>query len=84
MNTEKLQKTVSERIRGMCKEKEISYYQLAYESEVPMTTLMNILNCRTQKPGLSTIIKLCDTLDVSLAEFFDTKEFLALVQEVGE
>lgn len=79
-----MRRAVSERIRKLCDEQELSSYQLAYDAMVPVTTLMNIINGATKNPGLFTIIKICDALGVSLAEFFDTDEFDVLLQEMEE
>lgn len=69
------QKVLSERIAELCKEKKMSYYLLSYHSAVPITTIMNIINCTTKNPGVFTIIKLCDGLGITVKEFFDTEEF---------
>ena len=51
-----------ERINNLCKERRMSYYALSYESAVPMTTLMHIVDKTTVNPGVLTIGKLCDGL----------------------
>lgn len=71
----KRNKIISKRIKDLCKKANISYYQLSYKSAVPITTLMNIIDCNTKNPGIYTLMKICDGLEISLAEFFDTKEF---------
>lgn len=69
------QEILSKRIQELCKEKEMSYYILSYRASIPMTTLMHIIDCSTRNPGLFTISKICSGLDVTLHEFFNTKEF---------
>lgn len=76
-----IHKIISERVRFLCKEKNVSYYQLAYRSTVPMTTLSHIIEGSTKNSGISTIVKICDGLGVSLSEFFDTEEFSGLSKE---
>jgi hypothetical protein len=44
--------------------------------------LKNIVNGVSQNPGIVTIKKLCDGLEITLVEFFDTEEFRALEQEI--
>ncbi len=66
---------IAKRIVDLCEEKEMSYYKLSYCSAVPMTTLMHIINCRTQNPGVFTLSKICSGLGISIKEFFDTEEF---------
>lgn len=74
----KAQDLLVERINNLCKEKRMSYYALSYESAVPMTTLMHIMDKSTVNPGIITIGKLCDGLGITLKEFFDTPEFAEL------
>lgn len=69
------QEILAKRIVQLCQEKNISRYELAYRSSVPMSTLMHILDSSTKNPGIFTISKICCGLNVSLQEFFSTKEF---------
>lgn len=71
----KAQDMLVERINNLCKERRMSYYALSYESAVPMTTLMHIVDKTTMNPGVLTIGKLCDGLGITLKEFFDSPEF---------
>lgn len=45
------------------------------------STLSNITSGRSKNPTVSTIKKICDGIDISLAEFFDTAVFNELDQE---
>lgn len=72
---------LADRINKLCKEKGISYYSLAYKSTVPLTTLLHIIDGSTRNPGILTIIKLCDGLEITLKDFFDTEEFLQVLKE---
>ena len=69
------QKILARRINDLCKQKGISYYGLSYESAVPLTTLLHIVDGSTKNPGIFTIIKICEGLGISLQEFFDSEEF---------
>lgn len=75
------QKILSERINGLCKEKGISYYSLSYKSTVPLTTLLHIVDGSIKNPGIFTIIQICNGLDISLKDFFDTEDFNKIVDE---
>jgi len=55
---------------------------LARISAVPPSTLKNIVNGVSKNPGVVTIKKICDGLDVDIIEFFNTKEFRELEQEI--
>lgn len=69
------QKFLSNRIKYYCQKKNITYYRLAYQSAVPLTTLLHIIDCSTKNPGIFTLIKICNGLGVSMTEFFNTEEF---------
>lgn len=69
------QKILSKRIEYLCKQNGMSYYTLSYKSAVPMTTLMHIIDCSTKNPGIFTIVKICNGLDITIKDFFNTKEF---------
>ncbi|MCI8925702.1 MAG: XRE family transcriptional regulator [Lachnospiraceae bacterium] len=76
----KAQELLVERINYFCKEKRMSYYALSYESAVPMTTLMHIIDKSTVNPGILTLGKLCEGFGITLKEFFDAPEFEDLGQ----
>lgn len=71
-----------DRIISLCDDRKLSYYQLAYESGVPLTTLLHIFNGPTKNPGVFTVAKLCGGLGISMSDFFDTEEFRKIVEEV--
>lgn len=66
---------MSKRIQYYCEKKGLTYYRLAYRSAVPLTTLLHIIDCSTKNPGTFTLIKICNGLGISMAEFFDVEEF---------
>lgn len=68
-------KILADRINELCKEQGISYYTLSYKSTVPLTTLLHIVDGSTQNPGIMTIIKICEGLNISVRDFFDTEAF---------
>lgn len=74
----KAQDMLVERINNLCKERRMSYYALSYESAVPITTLMHIVDKTTKNPGVLTIGKLCDGLGITLKDFFDSPEFAGM------
>ena len=73
---------VANRIIVLCNERHLAINALARISAVPPTTVKNILNGTSQNPGITTIKKLCDGLDITLIEFFDTEDFRNLEQEI--
>ena len=73
---------VRNRILQLCGEREISINKLATMCALPPSSIKNILYGKSQNPKLLTIKMICDGLDITLAEFFDTPEFNALEQEI--
>ena len=75
-------KAVANRIVELCKERNITPNALSYRAAVPQSTIKSILNDESLNPGIVTIKKLCDGLEISLSEFFDTDVFSNLEQEL--
>ena len=73
---------VAERIRELCRERNITPNGLSNIAGVPQATIKSILNGETKSPELLTIKKLCDGFEITLAQFFDTEAFNGLEQEV--
>lgn len=73
---------VKNRILQLLGEKNMSIHKLAMESAVPPSSIKNILYGKSVNPGIVTIKMLCDGLGITLIEFFDTKEFAELEQEI--
>lgn len=74
-------KKLAKRINYLCQKEGISYYKLSYRSAVPITTLMHIIDCSTKNPGIFTIIKLCNGLNITVKDFFDTEDFTDIEYE---
>ena len=60
---------VIQHIQDLCKERNWSYYRLAKESDIPYSTLNNMMN-RTNIPTIPTLQKLCDGFGITLSDFF--------------
>jgi len=73
---------VIKRILALCYEREITPNGLSYLAGVPQSTVKSILGGESKNPGIVTLKKLCDGFEITLAEFFDTKEFNELEQEL--
>ena len=73
---------VRNRILDLCEKKRWSHNALAGYSGIPTSTLTNIINGKSSNPGIVTIKKICDGLEISLTDFFDTPEFRSLEQEI--
>lgn len=73
---------VVQRIRQLCKEKEITPNALSYAAGISQSTIKSILNGESSNPGIVTLKKLCDGFGISITEFFDTEAFRNLDQEI--
>ena len=74
--------TVRNRILTLCEERGISINKLSTISALPPSSIKNILYGKSQNPKLLTIKMICDGLEITLGEFFNTPEFDALEQEI--
>ena len=79
MNT---RKAIANRIRDICRVNGITPNHLSNLAGVPRATVKSILNGESKNPGVVTIKKLCDGIDMTLEEFFNTEEFNSLEQEI--
>ncbi len=73
---------VANRIRELCREHGITPNGLSYKAGIPQATIKSILNGESHNPGIVTLKKICDGLDLPLSEFFSTKSFSTLEQEI--
>ena len=73
---------VKKRFGELCNEKGIIFCKLATISGVPYTTVKSILYNQSKNPGIATIKKLCDGLNISIIDFFNTDDFKFLEQEI--
>ena len=76
-----MSEAVARRITELCKERDISIYRLAYLSGIPRTTLQHIAGSEKSNPRLLNIKRICDGLEISLFDFFDTDYFKNLDPE---
>lgn len=73
---------VKNRLLELLGEKNMSIHRLAIESAVPPSSIKNILYGKSVNPGVVTLKMLCDGFGITLIEFFNTKEFASLEQEI--
>ena len=73
---------VRNRILTLCEERGISINKLSTISALPPSSIKNILYGKSQNPKLLTIKMICDGLEITLGEFFNTPEFNVLEQEI--
>ncbi len=73
---------VAQRILDLCKERGITVNKLSTLSAVTQSTVNDIVNRKADNVGIVTLKKLCDGLDMTITDFFDTPEFRNLEQEI--
>ena len=73
---------VAQRIIDLCAERNIAVNALANVSGVAPSTIYSMLNTKSQNPGVVSIKKICDGLEISVREFFDCPLFDDTEQEI--
>ncbi len=66
---------VARRIQALCLERNIAVNALANLCGVAPSTIYSMLNKKSKNPGVVSIQKLCDGLEISVREFFDDPLF---------
>jgi DNA-binding Xre family transcriptional regulator len=77
-----ISQAVSVRIVDLCRERNITINKLCTISGVTQSTVNDIVNHKARNIGIVTIKKLCDGLDITITDFFDTDYFKGLEQEI--
>ena len=73
---------VVERFRQLCKERGISFTELARLAGVSPSTVYTMLKPERKHVSVVTVKILCDGLDLSIVDFFDCDLFHNLPQEI--
>ena len=73
---------VRQRILELCAQRGITVNRLSTLSGVTQSTVNNIISGRNNSTTVATIKKLCDGLDITLRDFFNTEAFDRLEQEI--
>lgn len=73
---------VAQRIIDLCAERNIAVNALANISGVSPSTIYSMLNTKSQNPGVVSIKKICDGLEITVRQFFDSPLFDDTEQEI--
>ena len=73
---------VKERILELCREHGITVNKLSTMCGITQSTLNTIVSGRNHSTTVATVKKICDGLDITIGQFFDTKAFGDLEQEI--
>lgn len=61
------------RIQELCQSRSWTYYRLAKASGIPYSTLSTMLH-KANVPSIPSLIKICDGLGITLAQFFSDRD----------
>lgn len=70
------------RFYELCEERKIKLNELATRSGVTPSSVYSMVDARRRELSINLIKKLCDGLEISLGEFFSTRLFDELEQEI--
>jgi DNA-binding Xre family transcriptional regulator len=70
------------RIAELCEERGITVNKLSTICGITQSTLNNIVGGRNNSTTVSTVKKICDGLEISIADFFKSDVFNDLEQEI--
>lgn len=70
------------RIRELCEQNKIKFNTLANESGLTPSTVYSVLDEKRKDIGILVLKKICDGLNITITEFFDTDLFRDLEQEI--
>lgn len=70
------------RIAELCKQNAITLNKLSTICGITQSTLNNIISGRNNSTTISTIKKICDGLEISVKDFFNSDVFDNLEQEI--
>lgn len=73
---------VSKRILELCDQRKLAVNALANLCGMPPSTIYSMLNRKSKNPGVVSIQKICDGLEISVRIFFDSPLFDHLEQEI--
>ena len=77
-----VKEAVSKRIIQLCTDRNLAINALANICGVSPSTIYSMLNEKSQNPGVCSLQKICDGLEISIREFFDSDIFDDIEQEI--
>ena len=80
----KIKDAIAERFRQICSQRKISYTELARLSGVTPSTVYSMLEPKRRDVSAITVKKLCDGLDLFIADFYDCELFRTLPPRMVE
>ena len=71
----KLNQAISTRLMELLNERQMTQYQLYIRSGVPKSTIGNVINCSYDSVKLRIIHEMCQGLEISIIDFFNSPVF---------
>lgn len=71
----KITEATANRIQSLCKQNNITLYELSYRAAMPPSTLKCILNGKSQNPGIANLARIAEGFGMSIREFYDSDLF---------
>ncbi len=78
----RIKDAVAQRIINLCKERKIAINALGNISGVNPSTIYSMLNTKSRNPGVVSLQKICDGLEISIRDFFNDDLFNDIEQEI--
>ena len=66
---------IQRRIIDLCNSQNISITKLANNSGLPFSTIFSIFYGKSKNPRLSTLLHICEGLNINLCDFFNDPVF---------
>lgn len=73
---------VGKRIIELCVQRDMAINSLANSAGISPSTIYSMLNEKSQNPGVVTLQKICDGLEITLRDFFNSDIFDHIEQEI--
>ena len=70
-----IKEAIGRRITELSSQYDLSINGLANRAGIPPSTIYSMLNEKSKNPGVVTIQKICDGLEISVREFFNSALF---------
>lgn len=78
----RIKEAVAQRIVDLCKERKIAINALGNISGVNPSTIYSMLNTKSNNPGVVSLQKICDGLEITIRDFFNDDLFNDIEQEI--
>lgn len=71
----KISEAIKLRVLNLCKENNISLNRLAILGGQTQSTVQSLVDGKSKNAKILTIVRICDSLNISLSEFFNDELF---------